>query len=200
MLCYSKGLYESNITRLRADDNCSDLLAELDLPHSGIVQFEESVGLPGGFENNGEDPAGKDDLWYFLAEIALRRLLNRVSHLLYTKTTPGGLPTTLDAVVAELDFQLTQWYEGLPLQIQFPHATKVPSDPIQTVLRLRFFACRTIIYRPYILAVLKDESAATDPAVRENCRKCLEACVRQLENIQAHHAGHLPYLWQGALS
>ncbi|MBE7179640.1 MAG: fungal specific transcription factor domain-containing protein [Terriglobus roseus] len=164
------------------------------------MQFEESVGLPGGFEDSGEEAAGKDDLWYFLAEIALRRLLNRVSHLLYTKTTPGGLPASLDAVVAELEFQLTQWYEGLPLQIQFPHSLTPLTDPVQIVLRLRFFACRTIIYRPYILAVLKDESAAMDPSVQENCRKCLDACMRQLENIQAHHAGHLPYLWQGALS
>lgn len=135
-----------------------------------------------------------------MVEIALRRLLNRVSHLLYTKTTNEGHVSSLDTVVAELDFQLTQWYNNLPLQFKFPHANKSPTDPIQTVLRLRFFACRTIIYRPYILAVLKDESAAMDPAVQENCRKCLEACVRQLENIQAHHAGHLPYLWQGALS
>ncbi|EOD45977.1 C6 finger domain-containing protein [Neofusicoccum parvum] len=146
----------------------SDLLAELDLPHSGIVQFEETVGLPGGFEDEGEEPpAGRDELWYFLAEIALRRLLNRVSHLIYTKTSTNASIASLEPLVAELDFQLTQW---------------------------------TIIFRPYILAVLNDESAAMDLVVQENCRRCLEACIRQLEHIAAHHAGHLPYLWQGALS
>lgn len=156
--------------------------------------------MPGGFEAESDEPAGEDDLWYFLAEIALRRLLNRVSHLLYTNSTPGGIPPSLDGLVAELDYQLTQWYEGLPLGIQFPHGLAQLSDPVQTVLRLRFWACRTIIYRPYILAVLRDESAAMDQNVQENCRKCLEACLRQLENIKAHEAGHLPYLWQGALS
>ncbi|KAF2457545.1 hypothetical protein BDY21DRAFT_28567 [Lineolata rhizophorae] len=177
-----------------------DLLAELDLPHSGIVQFEESVGLPGGFEDEGEEAVGKDELWYFLAEIALRRLLNRVSHLIYTKTNAQTSTATLEPLVAELDYQLAQWYEGLPAPVRFPHS-KVPlSNPVQTVLRLRYFACRTIIFRPYILAVLNDESAAMDPTVQENCTKCLEACVRQLEHISAHHAGHLPYLWQGALS
>ncbi|KAH8425653.1 putative C6 finger domain protein [Aspergillus melleus] len=80
----------------------SDLLAELDLPHSGIVHFEELVDLPGRFEDEDEDEdedeeeeeeegidserreseavnrfMGRDELWYFLAEIALRRLLNR---------------------------------------------------------------------------------------------------------------------------
>lgn len=174
-------------TALETCINChgSDLLAELDLPHSGIVQFEELIGLPGGFEDEGDEPAGKDELWYFLAEIALRRLLNRVSHLIYTKASPTTPIATLEPLVAELDYQLTQWYEGLPLPVQFPHSRVPLSNPVQTVLRLRYFACRTIIFRPYILAVLNDETAALDPAVQENCRKCLEACIRQLEHITA---------------
>ncbi|KAG0650127.1 Echinocandin B biosynthetic cluster transcription factor ecdB [Hyphodiscus hymeniophilus] len=177
----------------------SDLLAELDLPHSGIVQYEEVVGLPGGFEEEGEEGVGRDELWYFLAEIALRRLLNRVSQLIYSKDSMASTQS-LEPVVAELDFQLTQWYESLPLALQFPYSRALLSDPVQTVLRLRYFACRTIIFRPYILAVLDNEQTAMDPSVRENCRKCLEASIRQLEHITAHHAGHIPYLWQGALS
>ncbi|CCX33400.1 Similar to Nitrogen assimilation transcription factor nit-4; acc. no. P28349 [Pyronema omphalodes CBS 100304] len=178
-----------------------DLLAELDLPHSGIVQFEESVGLPCGFEEEDEEPVvgGRDDLWYFLAEIALRRLLNRVSHLIYSKGTSTSI-TSLAPVVAELDYQLTQWYESLPIPVQFPHSRVLLSNPVQTVLRLRYFACRTIIFRPYILAVLENEKLGMDVTVRENCRKALEACIRQLEHITEHHAGHMPYLWQGALS
>lgn len=162
----------------------SDLLAELDLPHSGIVQFEETVGLPGGFEEQEEGSVGRDELWYFLAEIALRRLLNRVSQLIYSKDSMAST-SSLEPVVAELDFQLTQWYGSLPLPLQFPYSRTLLSDPVQTVLRLRYFACRTIIFRPYILAVLDDEQAAMDPAVQENCRKCLEASIRQLEHITA---------------
>ncbi|XDG09304.1 hypothetical protein ABKA04_008919 [Annulohypoxylon sp. FPYF3050] len=177
----------------------SDLLAELDLPHSGVVQFEEGVGLPGGFQGEESEAVGRDDLWYFLAEIALRRLLNRVSQLIYSKDSMAST-TSLEPVVAELDFQLTQWYESLPLALQFPFTRTTLPDPVQTVLRLRFFACRTIIYRPYILAVLDNEQAVLDPSVRESCHKCLEASIRQLEHISAHHAGHMPYLWQGALS
>lgn len=162
----------------------SDLLAELDLPHSGIVQFEETVGLPGGFEEEGEESMGRDELWYFLAEIALRRLLNRVSQLIYSKDSMAST-SSLEPVVAELDFQLSQWYESLPLPLQFPFDRAPLSDPVQTVLRLRYFACRTIIFRPYILAVMDNEQAAMDPSVRENCTKCLEATIRQLEHITA---------------
>lgn len=184
----------------------SDLLAELDLPHSGIEQFEETFTLPTGFENLCTDSIGRDELWYFLAEIALRRLLNRVSSMLYNRTShfaksPAATSIAqLDPLVIELDYQLNQWYAGLPPAMQFP-LDRVPlQNPVQTVLRLRYFACRTIIYRPYVLLVLQDETLALDHGVQENCHKCLEACIRQLEYITAHHAGHLPYLFQGALS
>jgi hypothetical protein len=169
----------------------SDLLAEMDLPHSGIVQYEEVVGLPGGFEQEDDESAGRDDLWYFLAEIALRRLLNRVSQLIYSKDSMAST-ASLEPVVAELEFQLTQWYDSLPIALQFPYTRALLSDPVQTVLRLRYLACRTIIFRPYILAVLDNEQAAMDPSVRENCRKCLEASIRQLEHITAQYVPEHP--------
>ncbi|KAF3030963.1 hypothetical protein E8E15_011432 [Penicillium rubens] len=209
----------------------SDLLAELDLPHSGIVNFEELVDLPGGFEEEDEDDGDeedgdhnegeerriarkyqgssrpvdsqlavrRDELWYFLAEIALRRLLNRVSHIIYQKDSTHTL-ASLGPIVSELDFQLSQWYDSLPRPVQFPLTPKPLSNPVQTVLRLRYNACRTIIYRPYILAVFENEQAGADPGVIECCRRCLDATLRQLEHITSHREGHLPYLWQGALS
>ncbi|OQN96044.1 hypothetical protein B0A48_17844 [Cryoendolithus antarcticus] len=183
----------------------SDLLAEMDLPHSGVVSLEENMRLPRSFPYDStmaslEELPGSDELWYFLAEIALRRLLNRVSHLIYNTERNKVTISSLDPVCAELDFQLTQWYEGLPAPVKFPRERLPAQNQVQTVLRLRYFACRTIIYRPYLLAVLADENCASELGVQDACRKCLEACIRQLEYITAHHDGHLPYLWQGALS
>ena len=173
----------------------SDLLAELELPHSGINQFEDLVGFPCGFDEItdlddagaedvgvGMETGARDELWYFLAEIALRRLLNRVSQLIYKKGTPTSI-SALAPVVAELDYQLTQWYESLPVAVQFPHGRVLLEDPVQTVLRLRYFACRMTIFRPYLLAVLENDRLGYDAVVRESCRKCLEACLRQLEHI-----------------
>ncbi|CAK1366970.1 hypothetical protein CB0940_10319 [Cercospora beticola] len=181
----------------------SDLLAELDLPHTGIVQLEESMRLPRSFPFDAaaaarDESPGEDDIWYFLAEIALRRLLNRVSHVIYSQKRNSI--ASLEPVVAELEFQLNQWYEGLPVPIRFPRERVPAQGHVQTVLRLRYFACRTIIFRPYIQAVLGDENLIHEPGVRTACEKCLDACVRQLDRINVHHEGHLPYLFQGALS
>ncbi|CAN9413510.1 unnamed protein product [Alternaria sp. RS040] len=151
----------------------SDLLAELDLPHSGIAQFEEGFSLPTGFEDLGTEAVGRDELWYFLAEIALRRLLNRVSSMLYIRTTPyskGPAATSiaqLDPLVVELDYQLNQWYAGLPPAMQFP-LDRVPlQNPVQTVLRLRYFACRTIIFRPIISQTLLIMGATMTPSLSQ---------------------------------
>lgn len=160
----------------------SDLLAELDLPHSGVAQFEEEVGLPSGFEGDDQDPVGTDELWYFLAEIALRRLLNRVSQLLYAEDAYAKT-SNLEPIVRELDYQLTQWYESLPPALQFSFARVPLQDPVQTVLKLRYYACKVIIYRPYIHCVLEDARAIMEPVVREGCQRCLDASVRQLEHI-----------------
>lgn len=170
----------------------SDLLAELNLPHSGVAQFEEQVGLPGGFVGDGDEdePVAADELWYFLAEIALRRLLNRVSQLLYSDDA-FAKTSNLGPVVAELDYQLTQWYEGLPPPLQFSFARVPLRDPVQTVLKLRYYACKVIIYRPYTHCVLQDARAIAEPLVREGCRKCLDASVRQLEHISEQYVAIL---------
>ncbi|KAK9452939.1 hypothetical protein V1511DRAFT_123880 [Dipodascopsis uninucleata] len=182
----------------------SDILAEVDLPHSGIEMLEDQVGLPSGFfisanVNNTTLP-GTDDLWYFLAEISLRRLLNRVHHMLYGKTTARMPISSYHPIVEELDFQLTQWYKNLPQVLRFTFERRPLNNRFLTVLRLRYFACRTIIWRIYVEISLNDESLLRDPRVKQGASKCIDACLRQTENIEEHREGHIPYLWQGSLS
>ena len=156
----------------------------MDLPYSGLISFEETVGLPCGFEEVTDEPgpAGRDDLWYLVARVSLYRLLSRVRNMLYSK----GMSTdihTLAPITTELDYQLGQWYEGLPPPVQFPRSRVLLQNPVQTALRLRYFACRATIFRPYTLAVLQNEALGMDSSIRENCRIALEACMRQLEQV-----------------
>ncbi|KAK9314250.1 hypothetical protein V1522DRAFT_459079 [Lipomyces starkeyi] len=180
----------------------SDLLAELDLPHSGIVLHEDDVGLPSGFISVPEQASlapGSDDLWYFLAGIAIRRLLNRVHHMLYSKTTQMPI-SSYHPIVQELNFQLIQWYENLPPVLRFSFERRQLDNRFATVLRLRYFACQSIIWRVYVEVALQNEDLLRDPRIRMGASKCVEACLRQIEDVEEHQAGHIPYLWQGSLS
>ncbi|KAK9351528.1 hypothetical protein V1523DRAFT_457450 [Lipomyces doorenjongii] len=180
----------------------SDLLAELDLPHSGIELHEDDIGLPSGFISTPENASlapGTDDLWYFLAGIAIRRLLNRVHHMLYSKTTEMPI-SSYHPIVEELDFQLIQWYENLPTVLRFSFERRQLDNRFATVLRLRYFACQSIIWRVYVEVALGNEDLLRDPRIRMGASKCVEACLRQIEDLDEHQAGHIPYLWQGSLS
>ncbi|KAK9481766.1 hypothetical protein V1527DRAFT_486305 [Lipomyces starkeyi] len=180
----------------------SDLLAELDLPHSGIELHEDDVGLPSGFISVPEQASlapGSDDLWYFLAGIAIRRLLNRVHHMLYSKTTQMPI-SSYHPIVHELNFQLIQWYENLPSVLRFSFERRQLDNRFATVLRLRYFACQSIIWRVYVEVALQNEDLLRDPRIRMGATKCVEACLRQIEDVEEHQAGHIPYFWQGSLS
>ncbi|KAK7204743.1 hypothetical protein BZA70DRAFT_279904 [Myxozyma melibiosi] len=178
----------------------SDLLAELDLPHSGIELHEDEVGLPSGFRAVDNIAPGTDDLWYFLAEISLRRLLNRVHHMLYSNIKPKVPISSYHPIVQELDFQLTQWYENLPVILKFTFERERIENQFATVLRLRYFACQSIIWRVYVEVCLENEELLKDSRMRTGASKCIEACLRQVEDLDEHIAGHIPYLWQGSLS
>lgn len=175
----------------------SDLLTQLDLPSSGIAQFEENVALPTFFQEFQGSP-GRDELWYFHAAIDLHRLRTRISNEISPRESSP--PDTLEPISHDLDIQLHDWYETLPLTVRFPLTRGLLQHPAQTVLRLRYFAARTAIFRPYVLAVLGEESTSRIPFIYDNCRKCLESCIRQLEDISVDRSGHVPYLWQSALS
>jgi len=175
----------------------SDLLTQLDLPSSGIAQFEENVALPTFFQEFQSSP-GRDELWYFHAAIDLRRLRTRISNEISAKESSP--PDTLEPISHDFDIQLYDWYETLPLTVRFPLNRGLLIHPAQTVLRLRYFAARTAIFRPYVLAVLEEETRSRIPFIHDNCRKCLESCIRQLEDISVDRSGHVPYVWQSALS
>lgn len=67
----------------------SDVLAELDLPPSGISRLEDAMPLPSCVALPAYDAETKEDdplMWmYYLAQIALRKLLNRAHTTLYNK-------------------------------------------------------------------------------------------------------------------
>lgn len=89
-------------------------------------------------------------IMYYLAQIALRKLLNRVHSELYKqRKSPTDITRSLN-IAHELDFQLEQWKIHLPEQLRWDESDE-PSGNINAArLRAKYFGARYIIHRPFV--------------------------------------------------
>jgi len=193
----------------------SDFLAELDLPPSGISRLEDTMLLPSGTSSPSSAYAEivPDDplIWmYSLAQIALRKLLNRVHTALYKQDkTHLDSPRSL-AIARELDYQLEAWKSHLPAPLRWESSDPPSSDINAARLRAKYFGARYIIHRPFVYQalhgigvpenlgnylhpdspVMDEQKSETRGDITPNelemdCRKCLEAAM---QSTTAFHA------------
>ncbi|KAI1776897.1 hypothetical protein F4818DRAFT_362335 [Hypoxylon cercidicola] len=199
-----------------------DRIAELDVPRSGIEPLGDRMRLP-----HSTDPADNENTIYFIAEHAIRRLLNRIHNSLYgpeiTRTSPNpampagpnqawqslGLQKLL-GLTAELNRQLEEWYISIPDWLRPSKGTvPLPNDRAR-VLRLRYYAARHIVHRPFVLqlacrppegqspassSVLSPDAYSEGPLVLEKCETCIDSCVTYLYNAVEMIDKRSPYLW-----
>ncbi|KAL4779188.1 hypothetical protein BJX76DRAFT_98373 [Aspergillus varians] len=116
----------------------SQLLAEFELPPSGIARYEDMIPFPFSEYRNAEEPRSVHRM-AFLAHLALRNLLNRIHANIYghgsrhspndTLSNTSGLTassslstgfSTSMSIIKELDHQLELWREHLPTELAFP--------------------------------------------------------------------------------
>jgi hypothetical protein len=180
----------------------SDYLAELSaLPQSGIAEIESSIPLPGHFSTL--DEIEEQSSLYFLACISIRRLLNRVHYLLYAKDTGANLDDAqFPYIVSELHHQLDEWRDLLPPTLQFSVDTQPPMNQHAGFLRLRYLACRSVIYRPYLSCMLANASShiPVSSDVLEKSHTCLDACLLHIMNLQSFAHTIMVDIWMCSLS
>lgn len=150
----------------------SDRAAELDVHRTGIEPLGDSIRLPRSVEIR-----ESEDLIYFAAEVAMRRLMNRIYGSLYSPenidlsllaghaSTPNLPPLNrLLALTSELDRQLEQYYCTIPI------LPPVAVDPVSTdrrrLLTLRYSYARQVIYRPFVLYVALQQPGQTVSGTR----------------------------------
>ncbi|KAK3303693.1 uncharacterized protein B0T15DRAFT_402118 [Chaetomium strumarium] len=188
-----------------------DRLAELELPQSGLQQLIDQTSLP---SFTSVDSASSTA---YLAEISIRRLLNRVHNSLYPrKQNPLSLSSTsltaLDdfsateiasatSVCGELQRQLTLWYESIPAPFRPSLGTEATGSDRETVLRIRYYAARHIIHRPFLLYIVThDLQHVSDPGILEKAGVCIESCRAYLHNTTKILVKQSQYTWTFSLS
>ncbi|ORY65330.1 fungal-specific transcription factor domain-containing protein [Pseudomassariella vexata] len=198
--------------------------AELDTPRSGIEPMGDKMPLPHRL-----DPSDEEDTINFVAETAIRRLLNRIHSSLYSPENSdmsSSAATPSDSAVkwqglslqkllslsSELNRQLEQWYTSIPDGMRPPRETEPIATDRGRVLRIRYYAARHIIHRPFVLhAVVQQQQvpqAAGSPSatpqdlctglpqvVIEKCEICIDSCVTYLYNAVEMLDKRTLYLW-----
>lgn len=182
----------------------SNYLAELAaLPQSGLGDIESSIPLPREFDTHSDPDAREKSSLYFLACISMRRLLNRVHHLLYAKDTGATFDDArFPSIVAELSHQLDEWKDLLPPEFQFTVDTQPTRGPLGGFLRQRYLTCRSVIFRPYLMWALvncRDNRNIPEAAV-DSCNACLDACVLHILNLRSFPNTVMIDTWICALS
>lgn len=180
----------------------SDYLSELNaLPHFGVAEMESSVPLPGRFNTHADPQEESHSSLYFLACISMRRLLNRVHHLLFAKG--DGVSITdprLPSMVSELDEQLTMWRDLLPPAFRFTVDTQPVESQHGAFLRQRYLTCKSLIYRPYLMSALSSGSSRSTPETIEKCKVWLNACMLHILNLHSYTQTVMIDTWICALS
>lgn len=187
------------VNHVDTDIDDSDLIAEHHLPRSGIEHVIDLTPFP-TFANN-----DAQETHVFLAELSVRRLLNRVHHTMYgsdwTRRSLGLQPASSDSpsydfqslstilnVSQELDRQLNNWFDLLPGTIKPDINDPSRCTGLQLNMLHRFHSAKDIITRPFLLCAI-DLLPETDvlPMVLKqcessiaNCRAYLDASARRL--------------------
>lgn len=152
---------------------------------------------------------------YLLAEISARRLLNRVHQsinftenvTIYTgrmlnalssaTSSPPPLPdASLLSVCSELNRQLDTWYDSLPSIVKPDLTTETAGNRQSSLLRLRYWSAKQIIYRPFMIyATSLSSEHALPQFVLERCQLCLFSCRNYLHACRESLSERTPYTY-----
>lgn len=155
-----------------------------------------NLSYPSFFPSPPEKFRDEGRSWYFyLAEIALKRLINDVMrHQFVTQTRPALFETT-----AIFEEQLSEWRQSLPpmLNLETPGSE---DDLLKFILRGHLSKCQEVIYWPFLVDCVGN--SLRDPATDRYILKGLQGCVDRIRENEAgfHHRHHGTWLMLRACS
>ena len=136
----------------------SDILAELRLPQSPILKFEEQMPYP-----NLELAVGYSDsvMSNYSAQLYLRKQLNLIHKMLYSPVKLEGPKKSIEekmlAMQESLAHSREQW---VPRQYMWNDDDPPASNILAARLRAKYWGSQVILYRPFLDAMLHPQKSA----------------------------------------
>ncbi|KAI1178100.1 hypothetical protein F4777DRAFT_142652 [Nemania sp. FL0916] len=133
----------------------SDILAELQLPQSGILAYESQMPWPNSIFaiNQGVEPHVAQG---YLAQLYLRKQLNRVHNLLYDPERVSGrddqtINDEINEIQAVLKSARDTW---VPRAYKWHDDDPLPQEILGARLRAKYWGSQVILYRPFLKKIL----------------------------------------------
>jgi hypothetical protein len=167
---------------VRASYSCiqleSDILADLDLPSSGIVRLETMLPMPEAFpsvSSSHDDPAQSEDtLFHFTSQVYLRVRLNQIHKQLYGPGCEGLSLAETRFILQQHETIIEEWQKNLPASMSWNLKDPSPTNILHARLRAKYWGARYLINRPfldYILHIKPQRTLTVDEAASDSHRK-----------------------------
>jgi hypothetical protein len=131
--------------------------------------------------------------YYYLADIAARRILQRVISSSYSGGVSGWLDVPVKSLLqtaTELDRQLTEWHRTLPELISFDVELSADSE-LAYHLQARFLEIRERIYRPFLYRIAHKGGSMTDQgALSPLVQLHASTCAQLIQHWDVRHRHH----------
>ncbi|KAF3396171.1 hypothetical protein F1880_006919 [Penicillium rolfsii] len=173
-------------------------------PIEGSVQMigDSRLSLEGYTPMNEISDNLEEQSWfYYLAEIALRRIGNRIVHAFYS----SGHESWANFDVAEyiqmtegFEHELETWQQSLPEPIRFSCPDGSPIEPLNELRfmnRGRYFDLQFMLYRPFLYYAIHNQGDSTQCRlnrylVQPYAQKALKSCLRRNDGVGFLHRHH----------
>ncbi|KAH6889244.1 hypothetical protein B0T10DRAFT_606588 [Thelonectria olida] len=135
--------------------------------------------------------------FYYLTEISLLRLSQRITQQFYTTENSSWLRgNALDMINAALDFerQLEAWRESLPVPIRFWDSSLAPDRYTELHIATwgRYSKLKRLMYRPFLYRFVhtQGQDVLLNHAIRSFAEKCVDTCLDPIWAVGFTHRHH----------
>jgi hypothetical protein len=165
----------------------SDIVAELQLPQSGILAYESQMPWPNGIfaVNQGVDTHVAQG---YLAQLYLRKQLNKVHNLLYDpeKEKIGSrdnqaINEQINEIQSVLKSARDTW---VPASYKWNDDDPLPQEILGARLRAKYWGSQVILYRPFLRNVLDGDSQVPSYLSEDGPHDAMGTKDRTIENAK----------------
>lgn len=133
--------------------------------------------------------------FYYLSEIALRRIGNRILNAFYREETPQWVNMNAQEttkIAEEFIRQLEQWYDGLPPSLSYSQdLSDMPTEELSYMIRARMLELRSWIYRPFLYYIIHSKTEQSQGSIAKPfADQALLYSVRLIECNSIRHRHH----------